>query len=312
VAKPSASKNRPAPKKASARGGRPAGLFTWLAVGLVVVVVAGLVIIKVASGGTTHKTTTGSFQAVDPAVLTELTTVPTSVFNTVGVTSPVAQVSPPQTLKGQPLLATTSASGKSLPEILYIGAEYCPYCAAQRWATIVALSRFGTWSGLGNMASYSGDVYPNTPTFTFVKATYTSKYVAFKSVEEEANYLDAAGTNYAPLQTPTAAEQKLITKYDTSKYVKGLTAAEDGSIPFITFANKFLVAGASYSPTTLAGSSRNEIAAGLSIASNPVTQAIVSSANYQTAAICTLTNQQPSNVCTSSGVTTAAKTMGIK
>ena len=35
-----------------ARGGRPAGLFTWVAVGLVVIVVAALVIIKVASGGT--------------------------------------------------------------------------------------------------------------------------------------------------------------------------------------------------------------------------------------------------------------------
>ena len=110
-----------------------------------------------------------------------------------------------------------------------MGAEYCPYCAAQRWSTIVALSRFGTWSGLGNMASYSGDVYPNTPTFTFINAKYTSKYVVFKSVEMYTNYIDAATSYYAKLQTPTAQEQHEISTYDTSKYIKGLTS-ESGRV----------------------------------------------------------------------------------
>ena len=39
-----------------------------------------------------------------------------------------------------------TADGK--PEVLYVGAEYCPFCAAERWPVVVALSRFGTWSGL--------------------------------------------------------------------------------------------------------------------------------------------------------------------
>ena len=205
----------------------------------------------------------------------------------------------------------TDASGAKVPEVLYMGAEYCPYCAAQRWATIVALSRFGTWSGLGNMTSLSSDVYPNTPTFTFVNAKYTSKYLVFKSVEMYTNYLSSAG-DYVKLQTPTAQEEHEISTYDTSKYVKGLTSEQDGSIPFITFANKFLVAGASYNPQTLAGTSRDAIAGGLDNATSPITQAIVASANYQTAAICTLTNQQPGSVCSSSGVMAAAKAMGIK
>ena len=42
--------------------------------------------------------------------------------------------------------ALVGADGK--PEVLYVGAEYCPYCAAQRWALAVALSRFGTFTGL--------------------------------------------------------------------------------------------------------------------------------------------------------------------
>jgi hypothetical protein len=294
----------------NSRGGRPAGLFTWIAVGLVVIVVAALVIIKVASGGTA-KTGSAAFSPISATNETYLTTVPASVFNTVGITSPIAQVTAPETLKGQPALTATTASGATVPEVLYIGAEYCPYCAAQRWPTIIALSRFGTWSGLGNMSSYSGDVYPNTPTFTFVRAKYTSKYLVFKSVEEEANYLNAAGTAYASLQTPTKAEEALVEKYDTSKYIKGLTSSEAGSIPFIDFANKFLVAGASYSPTTLAGSTRNNIAAALSNPTSPVTEAIITSANYQTAALCSLTKGLPTNVCTSSGVKVAAKAMKI-
>ena len=311
MAKSSRSKNRPAPSKGPARGGRPAGLFTWLAVGLVVVIVAGLVIIKVAGGGTSGNGST-SFQPTDPTTFNELTKVPASVFNTVGVTSAAVSVSAPQAVKSQPILTKKSSTGTTVPEVLYIGAEYCPFCAAQRWSTIIALSRFGTWGGLGNTTSASGDQYPNTPTFTFVKTTFKSKYVAFAGVEEFKNYVDPATKYYATLQTPTAAEAALIKKYDTPKYIKVLTSSDVGSIPFITFANQFLVAGASFSPTTLTGSSRSAIASGLSNAASPITAAIIASANYQTAAICSITKQQPTTVCTSSGVKAADKVMGIK
>src|SRR5665213_1599040 len=250
VAKSSRAKNRPAPSKGPARGGRPAGLFTWLAVGLVVVVVAGLVIIKVSSGGAAGGGST-SFQPTDPTTFSELTKVPASVFNTVGVTSTAVGVSAPQAVKSQPILTEKSSTGTTVPEVLYIGAEYCPFCAAQRWSTIIALSRFGTWSGLGNMSSYGKDIYPNTPTFTFAKSTYKSPYVVFTSVEEYTNYLNATTGYYQILQKPTKAQVALVTKYDTPKYIKGLTTSDGNPIPFITMDNKFLVSGASYAPDTL-------------------------------------------------------------
>lgn len=295
-----------APKGSSARGGRPAGLLTWAAVGLVIVVVAALVIIKVASGSSAPSSST--FQAADPATVSELTTIPASIFNAVGVSSSVVTVTAPTLVKGQPAL-TKTVNGKTLPEVFYEGGEYCPFCAAQRWTTIIALSRFGTWSNLGNIASYSGDVYPNTPSFTFYKAQFKSKYVAFKSVEAYADTIDPSTGQYAILQVPTAAEQALVTKYDASKYIKG---AGTGSIPFLSFGNKYLVAGASYTPAALAGLTRNAIASGLSSTTSPVTVAIIASANYQTASICTLTNNQPGGVCNSPGVKAAKKVMGIK
>ena len=48
------------------------------------------------------------------------------------------------------------------PEVLYMGGEYCPYCATERWSLILALDRFGSFSGLEYMQSSSTDIYPNT------------------------------------------------------------------------------------------------------------------------------------------------------
>ena len=301
--------SRPPVKTSS---GRPAGLFTWLAIGLVVVIVATLVIIKVASGGPGSTGGSHAFSPVDTTTFNQLTKVPASVFNAVGVTSQVEQVTPPIPLKNQPALTAKTSAGKTVPEVLYVGAEYCPYCAAQRWSTIIALSRFGTWSGLGNMTSYAHDVYPNTPTFTFVHAKYTSPYLVFASVEEYTNYLNAAKSNYQTLQTPTKAEVKLVEKYDTSKYVNGLSSSDGNPIPFMSFGNKFIVSGASFSPDTLTSLTRSDIATGLSDSTSPVTDAIIASANYQTAAICSMTNNQPANVCSSSGVMAAKTAMKIK
>jgi hypothetical protein len=307
--RPPARPNTRPPARASS--GRPAGLFTWLAIGLVVVIVAALVLIKVLSGSTTTPGKS-AFSKVDPTTFAQITGVPMSVFNKVGVNFGAIGVTSPIPVKGQPPLTEKNSAGKTVPEILYVGAEYCPYCAAQRWATIVALSRFGTWSNLGNMTSYAHDVYPSTPTFTFVKAKYTSPYLAFTSVEEYTNYLNKAKSYYQALQKPTAAQVKLVEKYDTGKYVEGLSSSDGNPIPFMDFGNKFIVSGASFSPDALANLTRSDIATGLSDPTSPVTDAIIASANFQSAAICAMTKNMPTNVCTSSGVKAAVHAMGLK
>jgi len=104
----------------------------------------------------------------------------------------------------------------------------------------------------------------------------------------------------------------LVEKYDTPKYVTGLSSSDGNPIPFITMDNKFIISGASYSPDTLTSLTRSDIATGLSDPTSPVTDAIIASANYQTAAICSMTNNEPSNVCTSSGVMAAKTAMNIK
>jgi len=51
---------------------------------------------------------------------------------------------------GQPL----TAGGK--PEVLYVSTQYCPYCAAENWALLVALGRFGVFSDVSEIRSASG------------------------------------------------------------------------------------------------------------------------------------------------------------
>jgi len=165
---------------------------------------------------------------------------------------------------------------------------------------IVALNRFGTFSGLATVHSGikngAGDAEPDpsTPTWTFANAKYTSKYLTFTSVEMQTNIPDASNGSYTTLQTPTAAQNTLIDKYDVAPYT-----TENGAIPFIDFDNKYLIIGASYDPGLLSGLSWSTVATDLSHPSSPVAQAIDGTANYITAAICKMTGNQPASACTS-------------
>jgi hypothetical protein len=297
---------RPAP---APKGGRFSGtVMAWSAVGLVVVIIAVLVIVKVTGGGTTNNAT-AAFTSVTPApatVVREVTNIPASVYNKVGVTSSTAQVSPPTVLTGQPPL---SLKGKS-PAMLYYGAEYCPYCAAERWAMTAALSRFGTWSDLKITASSHTDVFPMTNTFSYHGATFTSPYLTFSGVEQYSTVPTSNG--YANLQDPTKAEQAILEKYSSSKYL-GAGASSSGGIsfPFVNIGNVLLFSGASYTPGILQGQSWSQIAGNLTDASNPATQAIVATANYMSAGICASTKGNPGSVCKSPGVVAAAKALKL-
>jgi hypothetical protein len=152
----------------------------------------------------------------------------------------------------------------------------------------VALSRFGTFTGVNGIHSSPTDYAPNTPTLTFYKSTYTSKYLTFVPVEEQT-------VQKATLQTPTAAQTQLIAKYDAPPYV---AAANAGSIPFVDFGNRYMISGASYSPLLLAGKTWAQVAAALSTPSSPIAQSVDGTANRITAAICKLTNNQPASACT--------------
>jgi Domain of unknown function (DUF929) len=270
------------------------------------VVVAVLVVVFV-----TNKSTQDlSYTPTSPApaqVVKDVTSIPESTWNAVGVTSQI-QVAKPTVLSGQPPM---TIDGKS-PGMLYYGAEYCPYCAAERWAMSAALARFGTWSNLQITASSHTDVDATTHTLSFHGATLDSPYITFKGVEQYTN-IPVAGTpgQYTNLQNPTKQEGQILAKYSSSKYLPNGSTSGGISFPFVDINNSVLFSGASYDPQVLAGLNWTAISGGLSDPTNPVTRAILTTGNYMSAAICKATKGQPGNVCTSSGVQAAAKALGI-
>jgi thiol-disulfide isomerase/thioredoxin len=267
-----------------------------LASGSIIVVVAIVlvfVIVKLNTGKSSSNTAAGLSNGPTgsslSAVVDKVTSVPASTLDTVGSGSG-AVTGIPKTISG----STLTENGK--PEMLYVGAEYCPYCAAERWAMIVALSRFGTFTGLSTVHSAVADGAgnnepdPDTPTWTFLHATYSSPYLSFTPVETYTNVPDPSNGYYYPLQTPTKAEQDLVTKY----------GGANSPIPFVDFGNHYLISGVSYDPGVLDGLSWSTIATDLSNPNSPQAKAVDGTANYITAAICKgLTNNQPASACTS-------------
>jgi hypothetical protein len=261
----------------------------------VVIVVIVVVLVGVNKKAPTANTSTLTGAALTSAV-TGVTSVPASVLNQVGTGSSQVTSDPIIPLKNA---AALTSGGK--PEVLYIGAEYCPYCAAERWGMIVALSRFGTFTGLQTIHSAAADgagnaePNPNTPTWTFANAKYTSKYLTFTSVEMQTNIPDPSNGSYTNLQTPTAAEQAILTKYDAAPYVP---SADAGAIPFVDFGNKYIISGASYNGALLDGKTYPQIESALKDPTSSIAEGVDGTANYITATICKLTNNQPASACT--------------
>lgn len=253
-------------------------LLTGGSVVAVLAIVVTFVVIKAFSGTASAGSNTATANA---SVVSDLTSVPASTLKTVGKGSAL-------TYNAKPMIPITgpalTENGK--PEVLYMGAEYCPFCATERWAMAEALSKFGTFSGLKFIHSDPSDVYPSTPTLTFYKSSYTSKYVAFTPVEE-------LTVSKQRLQTPTTAQEALLTKYDVPP-----NTSQAGSIPFVDLGNKFMLSGDQYNPALLQGKSWAQVAAALKDPSNPIAQGADGAANTFTAAICKLTNNLPATACT--------------
>ncbi|MCL5427963.1 MAG: DUF929 domain-containing protein [Candidatus Marsarchaeota archaeon] len=189
-----------------------------------------------------------------------------------------------------------SAGGK--PELLFIGADYCPYCAAERWAIVIALMRFGNFSNLHLMTSSANDYSPSTPTFTFYNSTYTSPYIAFVGVETYTN--QPSGSFYKPLQQPTQEQLALMSHNDPNE-----------TVPYMLLANYSYVSGALYDPySILYGKNWSTIIDDIYNTSSAQSQSIIGSANLLTEQICSIDNNTPAGVCSQPYVTDIRKIIG--
>ncbi len=236
----------------------------------VLVVVAALVIVGIASNSNS-----GPLREPAPqAAVTKITNVPNSVLT--AAAGKISNLYPAVPGISGPL----NSAGK--PELLYIGAEFCPFCAAERWPMIIALSKFGTFTNLQqtHSAVTDGDV----GTWSFYGSTYTSPYLTFTSVENETN-------TYKTLEQPTASEQAIWTANET-KYL-----GQGGSYPFIDIAGKYLMLSAQYDDSIVYNKSFSAILSTVGSNNNTVGASIDASAAAMTKYICDVTGNKPSTVC---------------
>jgi hypothetical protein len=173
----------------------------------------------------------------------------------------------PQLLRGHPLT-------------VFVGAHYCPYCASMRWPLVVALRRFGTFTGLRQVSSkdrYEG--FASIATYDFSRASYQSDYVTFSSAE----IADVSGN---PLQSLDDDQTDLVNHLDPS-----------GAIPFVFVAGSY-TALLPFSPQLLVGHSFDEIAEQISSSSpGEIGRLINAEADALTAAICKTDGAQPASAC---------------
>jgi hypothetical protein len=253
----------------------------WIAgvsVAAVVAVVAVFIVVKV-----TGSTSSGAPREPAPAaVVAKLTSIPVTALTQAA--AKVSSLTPLQSVNGPSL----TAGGK--PEMLYIGAEYCPFCATERWAMLVALSQFGTFANVAqtHSAVRDGDI----ATISFYGSTYTSRYLTFTPVEVTTN--QPSGSSYKPLETPTASQLAVWESF--------FPANQEG-FPFIDIGGKWVLKTAQYPVQTLSGHSFTDIANSIGSDTNTIGAYVGAAAAALTKAICTVTGQQPAATCQAVGAT---------
>lgn len=191
-----------------------------------------------------------------------------------GLAAPTSMQNVLQKYGGTPFVS----AGK--PTVVYVGGEYCPYCAVERWSLVMALMRFGNFTDL--RYSTSSNTEGDYATFTFVGSTYTSQHISFRPYE-------AYDRSYNALQTVPSNYSSIWT-------------SKGGGIPFLDFGNAYVTSGSIPGDyTILAGKNWTSIISDIST-SDAVGVQIRQGANLITAVICKITQGAPANVCSASPI----------
>ncbi|WP_295694190.1 DUF929 family protein [Lapillicoccus sp.] len=249
------------------------------AVVLLIVIAVVVVSLNAPKGAVTSAKLSGTIS--DP-LAKSLSTVPAATYSAVGLGS--ASATPIKSMTG----AVATKDGK--PRMIYVGAEYCPFCAGERWALVTALSRFGTFTGIEYAVSSASDTPASIPTLSLKDAKFTSQYLSFESYEVQ----DRDG--------------KALQKEPDD--VTALQSANGGTaIPWIYYAGKAYQSGSTVDGTVFGTQAQDPIGAALTDPSSALSKAVIGGANLTTARICQTTGNKPADVCTSAGVTAAAAAM---
>lgn len=257
-------------------------------------VLLGLTVFLTVPVGIAHAASRTDGSTPAPARVIQLvTSVPTRTLNRVGAGSVSADFKP-VAIHGH-----LTSAGK--PEVLSMNLAWCPHCAANSWALAVALSRFGTLTGLRviNTGTYYCTIisdpctlgpspcYPYTHGLSFLDAGYTSPYLQFAHVVLQ-------NVHGKRLERVTRKQNSALKRFDPAG---GAPALDVGGITGFV--------GSGYDPGDLAHMTWSKVARSLADPHTAISQNIDGLANLFTAAMCKATKGRPEAVCKSHGVVAA-------
>ena len=153
--------------------------------------------------------------------------------------------------------------------VFFLGAEFCPYCAAERWAVVRSLQKFGQWDGLKQTISAARDQpFLNLPTYDFTKATYNSPHIEFVAREIK-------DREFKPLQKLLKTEEKIVRKHNSKK-----------EIPFLLIGGRFMQVGSGFPPKIFIGHTFRQTETELKKVESEIRKTIDEEANVISALLC--------------------------
>lgn len=177
--------------------------------------------------------------------------------------------------------------------VFFMGAEYCPYSAAERWAIVRALQKFGQWDGLKQTMSAARDEpFLNLPTYDFTSATYTSPHIEFYSRETK-------DREFKPLQKLLKSEEKLVRKFNPEK-----------DIPFLLIGGRFVQIGAGFTPKIFIGHTFRQTETELKKIESEIRKTIDNEASIISALMCV--SGLPPELCKETGVAELVAQANVK
>ena len=254
-------RRRPATPASCARveGSGPTRLWLRLAGGVLVAVLGTLLLVKVVGGSNGERTTT-DLSPTSAVVLAEVTHVPASVFDDVGVELawivPIVAAEPPPRCERAD---GASQDGARLPWSSTWARSTARSAPRSAGRSCSPSRGSGRSRPLYDMQSSPTDFAPNTPTFTFYRAKYSSTYVVFHAYEVDSDVLTTKG--YVALMHLPRHVRRLLRPLDPTM-----------TYPIVDFANLVVVHQANLEPDHVRWLSRDQIASGLTDPANPVTR----------------------------------------
>jgi hypothetical protein len=166
--------------------------------------------------------------------------------------------------------------------VFFLGAQFCPFCAAERWALVGALERFGTLTGYVPQTHTSGVAgFRLVPTYDLRNAAYTSQYLNYSGKE-------IFDKDNAPLDTLDADEQAIINRFDP-----------EAKFPFLMINGQYVQTGDSgFSPGVIDALDFDTLHGQLvSGEQNDATNAITAEVDLITRYLCNSTGGEPVEAC---------------